>query len=92
MGSRLENRHTVPWILTTDAVGVPMNFGANVKYPDATPGGFTEGSPPDAQTRIIVEFPWAAVPPRECTARRRDAPKGFEVPGIRRGTDGQVNV
>ncbi len=51
-----------------------------------------EGSPLAAQTRIIVEFPPGAVPPRERTTLQRDDSEGFEVRDIRRGTDGQLNV
>jgi hypothetical protein len=51
-----------------------------------------EGSPLAAQTRIIVEFPVGAAPPRERTTLQRDDSQGFEVRDIRRGTDGQLNV
>jgi hypothetical protein len=51
-----------------------------------------EGSPLAAQTRIIVEYPAGALPPRERTTFLRDDSQGFEVRDIRRGTDGQLNV
>jgi hypothetical protein len=43
-------------------------------------------------TRVIVQLPLGVSPPREGTTLARNDQRPFRIVGVRRGTDGQVNV